>query len=376
MPQNEFERIAYVFQGGGALGAYQLGIYQALHEHKYLPNWMIGTSIGAINAAIIAGNKPADRIPKLQEFWHLISTRVLPGFTPHDDQTRQWYNFISAHNSLIFGQPGMFSPRFNNPLFETNGSADTISFYVTKPLEKTLEKLVDFDLINRNKMRLTLGAVEVRQGRAIFFDSTKDTIGPEHVLASCALPPAFAAVKIKDDYYWDGGVLSNTPVQAIIHDPKHVKTLCFMANLFDSYGLNPKTLDDVMKRYKDILYSSQDRAHLHSYIEILRLKREIEFLYKKMPKELQADPEVKELYERECNITAMHFVRFLYTAPYNELSSKDFEFSKLSVDERIKTGYQDGLTAVKQSPWLEPVPENIDIKIHEICSHDIVQNPW
>lgn len=376
MPNQDFERVAYVFQGGGALGAYQLGIYKALHEHDYLPDWVIGTSIGAINATIIAGNKPADRVAKLQEFWQLISTRVLPGYTPQDDQTRQWYNYISAQTSMFLGQPNMFSPRFNNPLFETHGSADTISFYVATPLHKTLEKLVDFDLINSNKVRLTLGAVEVRQGRAIYFDSTKDTIGPEHVLASCALPPAFAAVKIKDDYYWDGGVLSNTPVQAIIHDPKHVKTLCFMANLFDSFGLNPKTLDDVMKRYKDIMYSSQDRAHLYSFIEIIRLKREMEYLYNKMPIELQQDPEVKKIYEQECNITTMHFVRFLYTAPHNELSSKDFEFSKLSVDERIQTGYKDGLNAVNKSPWLAPVSDDVGVKIHEICSHDTVQNPW
>jgi NTE family protein len=374
--RKDIERIAYVFQGGGALGAYQLGIFKALDEHDYHPDWVIGTSIGAINACIIAGNEPQARVARLEEFWDTVSRSLLPGFSPEDEKARQWYNFVSAQSSLLFGQPGMFSPRFKNPLYEMNGSADNISFYVADPLRRTLEKLVDFDLINSGKIRFTLGAVEVQKGKAVYFDSNKQTIGPEHVLASCALPPAFAAVKIDGEYYWDGGVLSNTPVQAIIHDSHHVNTLCFMANLFDSFGLNPKTLDDVMKRYKDIMYSSQDRMHLQAFIEILRLRREIHFLYQKMPENLRKDPEVKKLYENECIDNVLHFVRFLYTAPNTELSSKDFEFSKLSIDERIQAGYQDGLIAVEKTPWLNPITADAGVGIHEICSHPTVSAPW
>lgn len=372
----EIERIAYVFQGGGALGAYQLGVFKALDEHDYHPDWVIGTSIGSINACIIAGNKPQDRVAKLESFWDTVSRSILPGFSPMDEKIRQWYNFISAQSSLFLGQPGMFSPRFKNPLWEYNGSADTISFYVVDPLRKTLEGLVDFDLLNSGKIRFTLGAVEVQQGKAVYFDTNKQKIGPEHVLASCALPPAFAAVKINNEYFWDGGVLSNTPVQAIIHDSHHVNTLCFMANLFDSFGLNPKTLDDVMKRYKDIMYSSQDRMHLESFFEILRLRREIHFLYQKMPEALKKDPEVQKLYERECIDRVLHFVRFLYTAPHSELSSKDYEFSKLSIEERIKAGYEDGLVAVEKTPWLEPQQAETGVSIHEICSHETVRTPW
>jgi NTE family protein len=372
--KNAIERIAYVFQGGGALGAYQLGIFKALSENNYHPDWVIGTSIGSINACIIAGNEPKNRVPRLEEFWDTVSRNILPGFSPDDEKTRQWYNYISAQSSLMFGQPGMFSPRFKNPLYETDGSADTISFYVAEPLQRTLEKLVDFDLLNSGKIRFTIGAVEVQQGKAVFFDTNIQTIRPEHILASCALPPAFAAVKIDGEYFWDGGVLSNTPVQAIIHDSHHVNTLCFMANLFDSYGLNPKTLDDVMKRYKDIMYSSQDRMHLQSFLEILRLRREIHFLYQKMPPHLQKDPEVKKLYENECIDTIMHFVRFLYTAPHSELSSKDIEFSQLSIQERIEAGYKDGLVAVEKSPWLSPIPADVGVGIHEICSHPTVSS--
>jgi NTE family protein len=165
-------------------------------------------------------------------------------------------------------------------------------------------------------------------------------------------------------------------VQAIIHDPLQVNTLCFMANLFDSFGLNPKTLDDVLKRYKDIMYSSQDRMHLEAFLENLRLRRELHYLYMKLPEELKKDPKLKRIFDRECINRIMHFVRFLYTAPHTELSSKDFEFSKLSIDERILAGYNDGLVAAEKSPWLEPIPPDMGVGIHEICSHDTVKMPW
>jgi len=374
--KTSIDRIAYVFQGGGALGAYQLGIFQALDEHHFHPDWVIGTSIGAINAAIIAGNAPQDRLPKLLEFWTTVSRNVLPGFSPKNDKMRQWYNFCSAQSSIYFGQEGFFRPRFNHPLFEQNGSADTISFYVIDPLKKTLSGLIDFDLINQNKIRLTVGAVEVLKGQPVFFDSKNMELNISHILASCALPPAFPAIKIHDEYFWDGGVLSNTPIQAIIQDTNHVNTLCFMANLFDSYGLNPKTLDDVFKRYKDIMYSSQDRLHLEEFIEILRLKRELHYIYEKLPPDLQNDSEIKRLHDLEICPEIMHFVRFLYTAPHSELSSKDFEFSKLSMEERIKTGYQDGMKAVTSQPWKKPIPVDQGVAIHEICSHETVKKPW
>lgn len=373
--KTSFSRVAYVFQGGGALGAYQLGVYKALSETGFEPDWVIGTSIGAINACIIAGNKPKDRIPKLEAFWHTISRSLLPGFKPRDNFSRQWYNLLSAQSALLFGQPGFFYPRVHSPFLEFNGSSDTISFYVTDPLKETLKKLVDFDYLNSGNVRFTLGAVEVQKGIAVFFDTKNQTIGPEHVLASCALPPGFPAVRIDDKYYWDGGVLSNTPIQAMIYDQVHENTLCFMANLFDSYGLNPKSLDDILKRRKDVTYSSQDRMHLKSLLEILRLRREIQFLYGKLSDEAKECPEVRKLHDIG-NTTMMHFVRFLYTAPHSELSSKDYEFSELSINERIETGYQDGLEAIKESPWEEPIDEEIGVAIHEICRHPIVTTPW
>lgn len=365
-------RIAYVFQGGGALGAYQVGVYKALSQNHYQPDWVIGTSIGAINASIIAGNLPSERIQKLEKFWNMISRSVIPGFSPHDDCSRQWYNWVSAQTTLCIGQPALFTPRITNPFFERNGSPDTISFYVTDPLRRTLESLIDFDLLNSGKVRVTLGAVEVEQGKGVFFDTKTHRIGPEHILASCALPPGFPAVKIEDEYYWDGGVLSNTPVQALIHDNTHENTICFMANLFDSFGLVPQSLDDVYKRYKDILYSSRDRMQLQAFTENVHLRTELQYLYEKLPEEVKKDPKIKYIHDYNCSSISMHFVRFLYTAPPTELSSKDFEFSTLSMHERMQVGYQDGLTAVETSPWKSAVVSDVGVAVHEICSHPTV----
>lgn len=365
---SSFERFAYVFQGGGALGAYQVGIFQALQEHGCEPNWVIGTSIGAINASIIAGNKPKDRISKLKEFWDNIATNLLPGFEPQDEITRRWYNYISAQMSMWFGQPGFFEPRQINPVFSINGTPDTISFYLTEPLRKTLERLVDFDLINNGKTRLTLGAVEVCTGKSVNFDNTQHKIGPEHVIASGALPPGFPAIKIGDEFYWDGGVVSNTPLNTLLHDSNCENTICFMANLFDSYGLSPSTLDDVIKRHKDINYSSQYRQLIQSYCEMYHMRSAIHYLHERISDELREDPKVKKLLSLgRCAM--IHFVRFLYTANPAELSSKDYEFSKLSITERMACGYRDGMTAVEKSPWLEPISPEVGVAVHEIREH-------
>ncbi|HGI8166043.1 TPA: patatin-like phospholipase family protein [Legionella pneumophila] len=363
-----FERIVYVFQGGGALGAYQVGVFEALHENGYEPDWVIGTSIGAVNASIIAGNEPCDRVPKLKEFWNKISLMVVPSFKPQDEFSSRWFNYLSAQQSLLFGLPNFFYPRLNNPIFAYNDSADKISFYTTNPLRETLEEFVNFDRINQGKTRLTLGAVEVCCGIPEYFDNTKQTIKVDHVLASCALPPAFPAVEIDGKLYWDGGVLSNTPLHALLNDPCPPTTLCVMANLFDSYGLNPKTLDDVLKRHKDILYSSQYRQLLQAYRENQQLRLGIHRMYKKMPDDLKQDPILKTINDMGCD-KVIHFVRFLYAADSNELSTKDFEFSKLSMDRRLASGYRDGIDALEKSPWLEPITEDIGIAIHEICQN-------
>lgn len=368
--KDQFEQFAYVFQGGGALGAYQVGVFQALIEHGYEPTWLIGTSIGAINAGIIVGNKPEDRLPKLKEFWDSISTNM-PGWIPKDMMNRRLYNYISAMTSLFYGQKDFFYPRLDLILTMFNSIPDHASFYVIDPLKETLKRLINFDLLNSGTVRYTLGAVEISQGMPIYFDNTKQTIYPEHILASCALPPGFPPVEIDEKYYWDGGVMSNSPTEVLISEPHLPSTLCFMANLFDSYGLNPHSLDDVCKRYKDIMYSSRYRSQIQSYRETLKLQNAIHALYNKLPNDLKNDPSIKQIYDEVGdNISSIHFVRFLYTAPSTELSSKDFEFSALSIEERLQAGYQDGLYAVKESPWASITSEKV--AIHEICSHTTV----
>lgn len=364
--KSSFEHIAYVFQGGGALGAYQVGVFQALLEHGYEPTWMIGTSIGAINSGIIAGNNPEDRLPKLKEFWNIVANLNLPRFTP-EGITRRGYNYISALSSLLYGQSGFFAPRFDLFLTLIAGTPGTLSCFTLDPLRQSLKKLINFDILNSGKIRYTLGAVEISQGKSVYFDSKKQTIGLEHILASCALPPGFPAVEVEGSYYWDGGILSNSPTEVLINEPQLVNTLCFMANLFDSYGLQPESMDDVLKRYKDIVYSSRYRSQIRSFKEKLKLQNDIRFLYSKLPDHLKKDPAIKKVHRAIGNtIATMHFVRFLYAAPPTELSSKDYEFSKLSIDERIKAGYQDGLMAVQQSPWKSITKERV--AIHEIRS--------
>jgi NTE family protein len=367
MPDNQkhYERIVYALQGGGALGSYQVGVYQGLAENGYVPDWIIGTSIGAINASIIAGNEPQDRMIKLHEFWSRITCDYLPGYTPNTKSEHKAYNWLSAQMSIIFGVPGFFSPRVNNPLFELFSTPDRISFYTITPLRETLQELINFDLINTAKIRLTLGAVEVKRGVTTYFDNSKQKITVDHILASCALPPGLPAIKINNKYYWDGGVLSNAPTDVLLRETSNVNTLCFLAHMFDSYGLNPKNLDDVIKRHKDIIYSSHYRTHAEVYQEIHHLRYMINKLYRKLPEDLKANPFFKKIHQDNANTANIHFVRFLYMAPDYELSSKDYEFSKISMHERFNAGYKDAINAIKESPWINRLTDEVGIEIHE-----------
>lgn len=362
---SDFKRIVYVFQGGGALGVYQTGVFQALSEKGYHPNWLIGTSIGAINASIIAGNPPEKRIEKLHQFWNTITQDIIPFCSFEHETLRRLFNFFSAERSIFFGNHDFFYPNVNTPLFTFNSTPDKISFYITEPLKELLTALIDFDLINQSKVRLTLGAVEIEHGATVYFDNQKDLITPAHIMASCALPPGFPAVEIEGKYYWDGGILSNAPVHALLSEPVTEKTLGIAAHLFDSYGLLPKTLDDVLKRYKDIIYSSHFRSRMEIYKTIQGLRYILSKYKKHIPKEIQNDPELKKIMQSQSNIAPIHFVRFLYEAPNYELSTKDYDFSKLSMKERMEAGYRDAAHAIEKSPWLEPENENLGILVHD-----------
>jgi NTE family protein len=366
-----FRHIAYSFQGGGALGAYHVGVAEALHEANYYPEWLMGTSMGAINASIIAGNKLENRISKLKEFWNTIIRHDYHDFARwlnvnKDVYARRLYNQWHALSALLYGQPGFFEPRFPNPFFNiSDKKPDELSFYNTSLLRSTLEKFIDFRLINRGKPRLSLGAMEVEHGVQVFFDNTKQVIGPEHVMASAALPPGFPAIEIDGKYYWDGALSSNTPVSEVFKNGAFNRTLCFMVHLFDSYGLLPKNIDDIFRRKKDIELASRYFHLVRDYREAHSLRFAIAQLAKLIPLEKRHDPRIKRLLKKGREHT-LALVRFQKHGHPADISGKDYEFSPLSISEYMQEGYQDAKAAIERSPWLGGIPENMGIALYDM----------
>ncbi len=362
------KKIACSFQGGGALGAYQVGVLGALDEAGYYPDWFVGTSIGAINAAIAAGNPEKIRIEKMHDFWELIATPTYldPIISLNDTQSRKLEHYLSSQTTLIRGQPGFFQLRFPPPETGWYDSADTISYYDTSPLRSTLERFIDFDRINSNSTtRVSLGAVEVCTGQMHYFDSFDQKIGPEHIMASGALPPGFPAVEVEGKLYWDGGISSNSPASYVLSNRCPRDLLCFAVHLFDSYGLNPTTLDEVLQRKKDIEFSSRMAKLIELYKEIHALKNSIHILSQYIPEDKKLNPEL-HLCLAKGRQSTVSLVRFLYEEDKTELSSKDYEFSQKSINERIAHGYRAGRKAIKQSPWLKPVPRTEGIEVYDM----------
>ena len=346
MQQNSAtEKNILVLQGGGALGAYQAGAYEALMGLGKEPTWIAGISIGAINAAIIAGNRPENRVSKLKTFWDKLSSG-LQGFSMFPgDQARSFFNEMSSLTATMFGIPGFFSPRMISPLFAWPGTQSATSFYDTTPLRETLLELVDFNLINTGPIRLSIGAVNVRSGNFRYFDTTTDKITVDHIMASGALPPGFPPVLIEGEYYWDGGLVSNTPLYHVIDAADRSKNLCiFQVDLFASEGLMPRTLLEAAEREKEIRFSSRTRMSTTAAMSEQKLRKAAMNLLKKLPTELQNDPDVKILKDsaREAGITVMHLIK---RATGTDTQSKDYEFSRLSMDEH----WHEGLSDVKKS---------------------------
>lgn len=366
---SRFDRTILLLQGGGALGAYQVGVFKGLAEQNLTPNWLVATSIGAINSAIIAGNSPKKRVKKLLAFWEAISTK-LP--TPPDSLNNILYeryiNFLSAFYALTFGQPGFFKPRAYNPWFGLESSTDKLSFYDTDDLRTTLLKFVDFDLINEKKIRLSISAVHVKTGLLVYFDNTKLEIKPEHVMACCAFPPGFPAVQIGGEMFWDGGVNSNTQINLLFSDDRPIRSLCFMVHLFDSYGIRPINMDDILKRQKDINYASHHREFIMTYREIHNLRHAIRELGEQLSKEQKKNSELKKLLNLGRS-GIIHLVRFHCKANLSDLSSKDFDFGWPSITNRIHCGYEDVCRTFKNQPWNKPVSKKEALIVHEISQN-------
>jgi NTE family protein len=347
------EKRVLVLQGGGALGAYQAGAYEALMAGGQEPEWIAGISIGAINAAIIAGNKPENRVSKLRTFWEKLSSglqgiSVIPGA-----EGRSIFNEVSSWTATMFGIPGFFSPRLLSPFLAWPGTQGAMSFYDTTPLHDTLNELVDFELLNSGKIRLSIGAVNVRTGNFRYFDSTKEKITVQHIMASGALPPGFPPVMLDGEYYWDGGLVSNTPLYYVIDAADRSDNLCiFQVDLFSARGSIPKTILEAAEREKEIRYSSRTRMTTAAAESEMHLRRAALNLLKKLPNELQNDPDAKVLLEnaRSSSITVMHIINRPTDA---DTQSKDYEFSRLSMDEHWQAGMSDVKKSLESKAWRE-----------------------
>jgi NTE family protein len=360
------KRIALVLQGGGALGAYQAGVYAALEQGNYVPDWVAGISIGSINAAIIAGNAPALRTARLREFWQLISSSSalwpdlpLPAW---QEATRK----AGALAALVFGQPGFFRP---NALHPWISGRPATSFYDTSDLRATLERLVDFDRINAREMRFSAGAVNVRTGNFRYFDNHHDRIGPEHVMASGALPPGFPAVEIEGEMYWDGGLVSNTPLQYVLDSLPRRDTLAFEVDLFPARGPVPANLEAVEERRKDIVYSSRTRMGIDTFRIAHDMRRNIASLLDRLPPELRSGPDVEYLRKVGC-ATSMDVVNLVDRAQDGKDANKDFEFSRATMEARWRRGLCDGNAAVAAAPWLVPAPPEVAVRSFDIGYDD------
>ena len=357
-----FECIALLLQGGGALGSYQGGVYQALSEANLHPDWVAGISIGAINSALIAGNPPGRRVEKLREFWEAVSDSPLG--TPYlksiqyANDFRRVLNQTRALGILMFGAPHFFTPRIPHPAFLPSSPVDALSHYDNSPLKDTLARLVDFDRINSGKMRFSVGTVNVSTGNFVCFDSMTHRIGPQHVMASGSLPPGFAATEIEGEYFWDGGLVSNTPLQWVLDTRPRQDTLAFQVDLWNARGELPRDLMDAEVRVKEIQFSSRTRAGTTLYKKAQRLRQAFANVVKQLPDEMRNQEDVK-LLEAEADDRVCNIVHLIYRSREYEGIAKDFEFSRRTMEEHWQTGYEDAVRALSHPEVLQP-PDRLE----------------
>jgi NTE family protein len=354
-----FECIALVLQGGGALGAYQAGVYEALAESGIQPNWISGISIGGINAAIIAGNPPNTRVDRLREFWTQVTSPHWFGWPEtKSDGARNLLNHFSANLALMQGANGFFASRLLSPWLQPSGTLEATSFYDTRELKRTLERLVDFDRLNAGLLRFSVGAVNVRTGNFVYFDTTTHKIQPEHVMASGALPPGFPAIEIEGEHYWDGGLVSNTPLQWVVDSEPRRDTLAFQVDLWSAHGDFPRTMLNAMTREKEIRYSSRTRAGTDQFKRVQKLRCAAAGLLEQLPEHLKDSPEAR-LLGTIADRKVFNIVHLIYRARNYEGHSKDYEFSRASMEEHWRAGYHDARRTLRHPEILER-PRNLE----------------
>ncbi len=357
-------RTVLILQGGGALGAYQGGVFEAMAKAGLQPDWVIGTSIGAINAALIAGNRPERRTEHLYEFWARVGQRWFP------DPSAQWPagSLLARWNALatmLVGLPGFFAPRWMHGFpCGMPVCPDSAGIYDTDPLRHSLEELVDFDYLNDGPMRISVGAVDVESGRIRYFDSAREPLGAEHVLASGALPPAFPAVNIEGRYYWDGGIHSNTPLEWLLADEPRQDSLCFLATLWPLGDEAPRSLAEVLRRRKELQYASRADTLIRLEQELHRLRHGLALLGSRRDAEQRRDPQLAEAIALGCRST-YHLVRLEAPRLACEDENKDIDFAPTRVGQRWSAGYRQALRALQARPWQVPVAACHGLVVHD-----------
>lgn len=351
--ESKGEQLALVLQGGGALGAYQAGVYEALATNKLVPSWVAGISIGAINGALIAGNRAEKRVERLREFWERVSSQLIAKPVNSGTQGRELFNWVSAAYVTAAGVPGFFSPRVPPATVMPPGAPEALSVYDTAPLEATLRELVDFDILNSGAVRLSVGAVNIRSGNFVYFDTKDRRLGPEHIMASAAFPPGLPPVIIEGEAYWDGGTVSNTPLEYILEYAGPRGDMCiFQIDLFSARGSMPQTLLEVREREKEIRYSSRTRLNTDSFLEMQQIRRAARRVVGKLPNALRRDPDVLELEKLSCD-AAITIVHLIYRRAAYEGHAQDYEFSRASVEEHWRAGRNDVARTLRNRRWRE-----------------------
>jgi NTE family protein len=356
-------RIALVLQGGGALGAYQAGVYEALHAAGLEPAWVAGVSIGAINASLIAGNPPERRLDRLREFWETVTER--PIWPPPLEAARKARDIWSASVTTLLGQPGFFTPNAPNPWASPPGARTATSFYDNAPLRETLRRLVDFDRVNAGPVRLSCGAVNVATGDFAYFDTRNGPLGPEHVIASGALPPALPMEPVGDALFWDGGLVSNTPLQHVLDEIGSTDTLIFQVDLFSASGPVPRDMYDVLGRQKDIQFSSRTRLVTDAYRAAYRRDAILSRLLARMPDADLTETE-RDLKARLARLPAITILELVYQQAVYEGDVKDYDFSRSSMLEHWAAGVRDAQATIARPGWLAVRPEADGIEVHDI----------
>ncbi len=362
------KKVGLVLQGGGALGSYQAGVYEALASSPYQPDWVAGISIGAINAALIAGNPPEKRVTQLRRFWETVTAPTAWWPAGLTGPAAAYERYAGGFASMMFGQPGFFAPRQLEEWYSPNMPT---SFYSTAALKGTLEELVDFDRINSTGgTRLSVGAVNVSTGRFAYFDSAEIAIRPEHVMASGALPPGFPPVEIDGEYYWDGGLVSNTPLDYLVEYSPRCSRLIFQVDVFQGHGQTPRNLEEVSEREKDIRFSSRTRITTDFARKIHEARHAINELMEILPPALRNTEQAKRLYELGC-VTEMDIVQLIYRPNERQGSCKDYEFSRVTMNDRWQRGLSDARTTLQSAPWLAIDSHNAGVRVYDVI-HDLL----